>query len=77
MMWTPVMTELHVGGSLRAVAVDGSLGAMAAGESSWRLSEVDLGRRARHSAMTRERVSVMESTRLWGEARGEVEAAMV
>ena len=84
-MWPHVMMKIHVGGPLRAVAVGGSFGAMAAGESSWRLSEDDLGRRARHSAMTGEHVgprryqrgSVVESARLWGEARGEVEAAMV
>ena len=65
--------------------VGGSLSAVAAGGSSWWLDEDDLGSRARHSAMTGERIgprryqrgSVVESARLWGEARGEVEAAMV
>ena len=54
--------------------VGGSLGAVAAGGSSWRLDEDDLGSRARHSAMTGERVgphryqcgSVVEGARLWG-----------
>ena len=69
---------LHVGGLLGVVPICGSHGAIAAGGSSWRLDEDDLGSRARHSVMTGERIgphryqcgSVVESTHLWGRGRG-------